>query len=92
MEAVVGDPPKDDHKFCRNIRDAGLDPHEELGYPDAMELHSVIRDMNEARDKKAAHGSTKRRESAIGELLNYQACARHVVWGAVEHQLGHPMR
>lgn len=91
VEAVVGDPPKDDRKFFRKIRKAGLDPHQELGYPDAMELHRVIRDMNEARDKKAAHGSTKPRPITIGELLDYQACARHVVSRAVEHKLGHPI-
>ena len=50
-------------------------------------LHTVIREMNEARDKKAAHGSTPHRTITGGELMEYQVCAHLVVWAAIENKL-----
>jgi len=91
VEAVLGDPPKDDLKFFAKIRSIGLDPDEQVGYGDKLPLHEVIRHMNAARDKKAAHGGTPHRTITVGELMEYQACARLVVWAAIENVLGEPV-
>ena len=90
VEAVVGDPPSDDRKLFQKIQGIGLDPEEEVGY-EQRPLHQVIRRMNEARDKKAAHGSTTGRDITVGELLDYQSCARVVVRAGVEKELGGPI-
>ena len=78
IEAILGDPPKDDKKFFRKMEAIGLDPNESFGLANKP-LYQIIRDMNIARDKKAAHGSTSDRQISIGELLDYQHCARLVV-------------
>lgn len=88
VEAVLGDPPSDDRKLFEKIQGIGLDPEERAGYKDKRPLHQVIRDMNAARDKKAAHGSTTGRDITVGELLCYQSCARVVVRAVVEKELG----
>lgn len=87
IEAILGDPPKDDTRFLAKIRSIGLDPGEEVGFTEKAPLHTVIRKMNEARDKKAAHGSTSQRIITISEMLEYQTCADLVVWAAVESEL-----
>jgi len=88
IEAVLGDPPKDDAKFFNKIKSIGLDPDEEVGYIKKDPIHNVIRKMNKARDKKTAHGSTSPRNITNGELLEYQACAHLIVWFAIEKKLG----
>jgi hypothetical protein len=88
IEAVLGDPPTDDSKFFAKMESIGLEPDEEVGYANRIPLHKVIRAMNKARDKKAAHGSTRHRTITCGELMEYQACARMVVWVAIENRLG----
>jgi len=87
IEALLGDPPKEDKKFFARIQTIGLDPHEPVGYGAKMPLHEAIRAINNARDKKAAHGSTISRNITYYELMEYQACARHVFWSAVEYAL-----
>jgi len=87
IEAILGDPPKDDKKFFRKIEEIGLDPDKSFGLADKS-LYQVIRDMNEARDKKAAHGSTSNRHITVGELLDYQYCARLIVLQASEYAIG----
>ncbi|MFW6118903.1 MAG: hypothetical protein ACOC7S_01055 [Planctomycetota bacterium] len=91
IEAVIGDPPKDDGRLFRKIRDVGLDPGEMVGYGRKMPLHEAIRWANDARDKKSAHGSTKKRKISVLELLNHQSCAEHVIWAALENTLGEPI-
>ena len=88
IECVLGDPPKDDTKFFAKLKSIGLDPCEKVGYIRKLPLHQVIREMNVARDKKAAHGSTPRRAITVGEMLEYQACADLVLWVAIENRLG----
>ncbi len=85
VESVLGDPPKDDRKFFLKIKDIGLDPYENVGYINKLPLYKVIRDMNEARDKKAAHGTSLKRTITIGEMLEYQTCARYIVLSAIKH-------
>ena len=88
LEAVIGDPPKDDRRFFRKLQEIGLDPLEEVGYATKIPIHLVIREMNTARDKKAAHGSTGNRTITAADLLNYQECSRYVVIAAVETAMG----
>jgi len=87
IEAVIGDPPKDDRKFFGKLNAIGLDPNTQVGYTCKLPLNKVIREMNMARDKKAAHGSTTKRRITTGELLEYQMCARTVVMAAIKTKL-----
>lgn len=87
VEAIIGDPPKNDDKFLGKIKSFGIDPNMIFGLEDKP-IHQVIRDMNDARDKKAAHGSTQNRAITVGELLVFQNCARFIALHACESQLG----
>lgn len=87
IEAIISDPPKDNEKFFRKIISIGLDPNMKFGFTNKP-IYQVIRDMNEARDKKAAHGSTSKRNILIGELLEYQYCARYIVLEAAKFEIG----
>lgn len=88
IEAVIGDPPKDDRRFFNKLTQIGINPHEEVGYGEKFPIYLVIREMNEARDKKSAHGATPNRKIGAAELLNFQACAGEVVLAALEHARG----
>lgn len=91
VEAVIGDPPRDERKYFGRLRAAGLDPHELVGHTSKEEIHTVIREMNQARDKKSAHGSTRNRTITVGEMFKYHCCARYVVVSALEKELGAPV-
>ncbi len=91
IEAVIGDPPRDDRRLFAKLADIGVDPHEEAGYVDKIPIARMIRRMNEARDKKSAHGSTRHRRIAAAELLNFQACADVIVTAALERARGSPL-
>jgi hypothetical protein len=91
VEAVVGDPPKSDRKFFARLQSAGLDPHEIVGYENKRELHHIIREMNRARDRKSAHGSTRNRTITLGEMFDFHSCAQYIVSCALETELGHPL-
>lgn len=63
IEAIIGDPPKNQKKFRQRLVDAGLDPDEPIGFvdrdPDSgtdlrVPLWKKIRQMSYVRDKKAA--------------------------------------
>ncbi|MBD3305484.1 hypothetical protein GF348_03850 [candidate division KSB3 bacterium] len=88
VEAVIGDPSKDDRKFFPKLKAVGLHPMGKVDYRTKTPIHQVIRDMNLARDKKSAHGSTSDRMISVCELMEYQACARHVLLSAIEKELG----
>ena len=88
IEAVVGDPPRDDRKFFDKIKGIGIDPLEKVGYGERVPISTVIRKMNEARDKRSAHGSTRRRTIRPAELLEFQACAEVIVLAAIEKARG----
>lgn len=88
IEAVIGDPPKKDARFFLKLKSIGLDPNIEVGYREKRPIFKFIREMNNIRDKKAAHGSTKNREITVCELMEYQECAHSVVWVAIENLLG----
>jgi len=84
IEAVIGDPPKDDRRFFEKLRGIGIDPLEEVGFDRKVTISALIRRMNEARDKCSAHGSTPPRLIRHAELLEFQACAEVVVLAALE--------
>jgi len=85
IEAVIGDPPKDYRKLERKLKEHDLEFDEKVGYGSKKSLGQVIRDMNKLRDKKSAHGITSPRAIKILDMLEYQACARHIVMSALEN-------
>ena len=88
VEAVIGDPPKDDRRLFAKLSEIGIDYAEEAGYLHKTPFHEMIRRMNEARDKRAAHGSIRNRKISAAELLDFQACADVIVTAALEKQRG----
>lgn len=91
IEAVIGDPAKDDRRFFAALAKIGIDPHEEAGYLDKIPIGRMIRRMSNARDKKSAHGSTRNRRISAAELLDFQACADVIVLSALETARGSPL-
>jgi hypothetical protein len=91
VEAVIGDPPRDDRRFFAKLQSIGIDPHEEVGYLEKSPIERVIRQMNDARDKRSAHGSTRSRSISPAELMSFQACAEEVVLAALERARGGPI-
>jgi hypothetical protein len=92
IEAVIGDPPKDDRRFFAKLATIGIAPTEEAGYVNKISIHKMIRRMNEARDKRSAHGSTRNRRISPAELLDFQTCAEVIVTAALEREKGAPLR
>ncbi|MDH5696112.1 MAG: hypothetical protein OEZ00_05850 [Dehalococcoidia bacterium] len=86
IEAIVGEPPKDKRKLRVKLRNAGINPDEEVGYnlygmrPEKEPLLKKLMDMQQARDKKAAHGKTiTPRTIGYCELKDKQALARYIL-------------
>jgi len=90
IEAVIGDPPKDEMKFFKKLRKIGVDPFIEAGLmiETKKPIHQVIRDMNQARDKKSAHGSTRNRAIKVYDMLIYQECSSYIVKTALDTAMG----
>jgi hypothetical protein len=86
VEAIIGDPPKDDRRLSEKLKKIGINVDEPVGYRVKEPIGSVIRSMSAARDKKSAHGSTRYRSITPAELLEFQACAHVVVVAALEFQ------
>ncbi len=84
VEAIIGEPPKDDRKLFSRLLSIGLDPNEMVGYKQKKKLFELIREMNEARDKKTAHGSTPvNNKIKLGELLEFQKLSQYFVYSAI---------
>ncbi len=86
IEAIIGEPPKDERKLRVKLREAGINPDEEVGYelygmePGKEMIIKKLVDMQQARDKKAAHGvTTISRNIGYCELKDKQALARYIV-------------
>ncbi len=88
IEAIIGDPPSNNRKFFRKLKEIGLNPFEEVGYTEKKPLHEDIREINYMRDKKSAHGSTKNRKIKTCDLFRYQSCAFHILRSAIETARG----
>src|SRR5262249_22105517 len=85
------DPSKDDRSFFATLQRIGINPTEEAGYLHKIPIFEMIRRMNEARDKRSAHGSTRNRKISAAELLDFQACAEVIVAAAIEQARGGPL-
>ena len=86
IEAIIGEPPKDERKLRMKLSGAGIDPDEMIGYnlygmkPGKEKLLKKLIDMRGTRDKKAAHGKTNvPRIVGYCELKDKQALARHIL-------------
>lgn len=89
IEALIGEPPKNNNKFFKKLLSIGVNPKYNYGYPNYKPIYKVIREMSYVRDKKAAHGSIpKRRDITYFELMDYQFCARLIVIKNIQKRLG----
>jgi hypothetical protein len=89
IEAVIGEPPKDERRLRMRLVEAGIDPDETVGYgfyerygakPGKEKLIKKLIDMHHSRDKKAAHGRTGvPRTIGYCELKDKQALAQHIL-------------
>lgn len=84
IEAVLGDPPQKERRFLAKLAAHGIDGEQLVGHQDREPIRTMIHRMNEARDKRAAHGSTPNRGLTVGELLDFQDCAEFVVRSELE--------
>jgi len=96
IEAIIGDPSTDDRKLQTKLRDVGMDPNELVGFRVVRgnlrgkePLWRHIRFLNHLRDKKVAHGRTNEdRRITYNQILDFQSCARFVIWKAMDNALG----
>jgi len=91
IEAIIGEPPKDERKLRLKLREAGINPDEEVGYelygmePGKETIIKKLADMQRARDKKTAHGKTiTPRTIGYCELKDKQALARYVILSHID--------
>lgn len=91
IEAVIGEPPKNEQKLENRLRQFGLNPNERFGDLLPMSLLKTVRCAQHARDHKSAHGGIPLKHVTAGELWQYQTCARHIVVSAIEKELGSPI-
>lgn len=91
IEAIIGEPPKDEEKIRTKLRSAGVNPDEEVGYnlygmkPGEEPLLKKLIDMQETRDKMAAHGKTSTpRTIGYCELKDKQALARYIILSHID--------
>lgn len=101
LEAIIGDPPKDERKFQNKLQSHGIDPDEQVGFqpcsvPESEHgdtpleaMSAKIRKMGACRDKRAAHGSRTGPDRTISyyELMDFQACSQVCVITAIRHCL-----
>jgi hypothetical protein len=94
IEAVIGEPPKDERGLRMRIAEVGIDPDETVGHsfyerygarPGKEKLIKKLREMHHTRDKRAAHGRT-RLPRIIGycELKDKQALAQYILLSHIE--------
>ena len=91
IEAVIGEPPKNEGKLRTKLLAAGIDPDETVGFelygmkPGKETIIKKIIDMQRNRDKKAAHGKTDElRNIGYCELKDKQALARYLIVSHIE--------
>jgi len=88
VEAIIGDPPKDETRFFTKLTTMGLDPSEQVGYTSKEAISKVLRDMNHIRDSRVAHGSTQKRGIRLNQMVEFRECANYVVQQALNHAYG----
>lgn len=94
IEAIIGEPPRDRRKLRMKLVSTGINPDEMVGYelygmkPAKEKLIKKLVDMQETRDKKAAHGKTiTPRTIGYCELKDKQALAQHVILASIDFSL-----
>lgn len=95
IEAVIGEPPRDERKLRMKLLHGGINPDEKVGYdpygmsPGKEAILEKLLSMQQTRDKKAAHGKTGT-ERVIGycELKDKQAFARHLLLDHISYTSG----
>ena len=87
VEAIIGDPPRDDSRYRTKLLAAGLNPEVEVGYQTKAKVADVIRGMNRLRDTRVAHGS-RSRGIKLHQVVEFQACATYVLQVAIERAYG----
>lgn len=94
IEALIGDPPKDDERLGGKINAAGLDPDEHVGWdiPEyGLATQSIlerVRELSEMRDKRAAHARTSaNRRITYFEMMKAQDLALDFIFASVEKRL-----
>lgn len=87
VEAILGDLPKKDTKLLNKVLEIGLDPHELVGYVDKKPLYLHIREMENFRNSKSAHGRSLNRDITFLELKEFQECATTIVYYGIRSEL-----
>lgn len=94
IEAVIGEPPKDEKRLRMELLKSGINPDENVGFelygmkPGKETILKKIVDMQHNRDKKAAHGKTNEpRNIGYCELKDKQALARYLITSHIETKL-----
>lgn len=91
IQAIIGEPNKDDRKFFQQLRAWSIDPLEPVGYYDDVEpISKKVRELQANRDSRAAHGRRgpkARREGPITyyELMDAQKVAQEIICWALDH-------
>ena len=88
IEALLGALPSDDNRLRRKLVSLELDPDEPFGIPDETPLYKFLQVMEEARDKRSAHGSTPFAPVSMREMFLYQNCARCLLVRSIEAATG----
>jgi hypothetical protein len=94
IEAIIGDPPKNEVKFRAKLKQVGIDPDELAGYSsysgigEKEPIANKIRKFSRLRDKKAAHGrSSLDRRISYYEIMDIQGCAQAVIEIAIDNAM-----
>ncbi len=91
IEAVIGEPPKDDNKLRRKLKAIGLDPDRELVWWPGLAKECVlakVRSLHSNRDKRAAHAKTGNRQPfTYYEIMDSQGLARVILLTALENEI-----
>lgn len=95
IEAIIGEPPKDVRKLRRKLIQAGINPDEKVGYelfgmkPGKETVIKKVLDMQEIRDKMAAHGKTSTpRTIDYCEVKDKQSLASYLLLTHIHSILG----
>ncbi len=86
IEAIIGDPPKNEARLRSKIQDIGLDPDDKMFlYPEfGGSILDEIKRLSGIRDKRAAHGRTdKERRITYFEMMNAQFLARLLIFASL---------
>lgn len=88
IEAIIGDPPKNDAKLRKKLIQVGVDPDALAGFSQYEELKSMsekIRQYSYLRDKKAAHGRSRvNRRITYFEIMDIQTFAQAFIQNAID--------